>query len=49
MTNVHRVLVVKRDSGVPLGTSTHTGLVNIKLDVKEMLYELYTGRKLDSR
>jgi hypothetical protein len=46
MTNAHRILVVKCESRVPLGRSTQKGQANIRLDVKEIRYEMYTGRKL---
>jgi len=46
MTNSHRILVVKCESRVPLGRSTRMGQANIRLDVKEIGYEVNTGRKL---
>jgi len=46
MTNAHRILVVKCESRVPLGRSTRMRQANIRLVVKEICYEVNTGRKL---
>lgn len=46
MTHAQRILFVKCERRVPLGRSTRMGQANIRLDAKEIRYEVYTGRKL---